>query len=121
RMPTAINVYEVEGQPPVMSIRRGFTIIRSEIHVESGGRPLGFCRSKLISIGGGFHVFDHAGGQVAEVKGNLVGWEFRFLNKNGREIGTVSKKWAGALKELLTSADNYVIALTDLSGASEDA
>src|ERR1051325_4815060 len=121
RLPPAINIYENESQPPVLSIIRGFTFIRQKINVVSGGRTLGYFKSKLISIGGGFHVYDETNQVVAEMKGNLVGWEFRFLNKSGREIGTVSKKWAGALKELLTSADNYVIALTDLSGASPDA
>ncbi len=120
RMPTAINVYEVEGQPPVLSVKRGFTFIRAKLNVSSGGRPLGYFRSKLITIGGGFHVFDHAGQQVAEVKGNFVGWEFRFLDRNGREIGKVTKKSAGLIKELLTSADNYVIALTDTASAGPD-
>jgi uncharacterized protein YxjI len=120
-MPTAINVYEVEGQPPVLSIRRGFTLLRSKINVVSGdGRSLGYFKSKLISIGGGFFVYDHANQQVAQVKGNWKGWDFRFLNKNGREIGTVSKKWAGLAKELFTSADNYMISLTDLTGAGPD-
>lgn len=122
KMPTAINVYEAEGQPPVLSIKRGFTFIRTKIRVISGdGRPLGYFRSKLISIGGGFHVFDHADQQVAEVKGNWKGWDFRFLNKSGREIGTVTKKWAGLGKELFTSKDNYIISLTDLNSASKDA
>jgi len=121
QMPTAVNVYENEGQPPVLSIRRGFTFLRSKIHVSSGGRNLGYFRSKLISIGGGFHVFDAKDQQVAEVKGNWKGWDFRFLNKSGREIGTVTKKWAGLGKELFTSADNYIISLSDLSGSSNDA
>ena len=59
--------------------------------------------------------------QVAEVKGNWKGWDFRFLSKSGREIGTVTKKWAGLGKELFTSADNYVISLTDLGGAGQGA
>jgi uncharacterized protein YxjI len=122
RMPTAVNIYEVEGQPPVLSIRRGFTFIRAKINVVAGdGRSLGYFKSKLISIGGGFHVYDHADQQVAEVKGNWKGWDFRFLNKSGREIGTVTKKWAGLGKELFTSADNYIISLTDLGGANSDA
>src|SRR5882762_828983 len=122
QMPTAINIYEIEGQPAVVSIRRGFTFIRSKVRVVAGdGRNLGYFRSKLISIGGGFHVFDSRDQQVAEVKGNWKGWDFRFLNKSGREIGTVTKKWAGLGKELFTSADNYIISLTDLSGASADA
>jgi uncharacterized protein YxjI len=57
--------------------------------------------------------FDTADNQVAEVKGDWKGWNFRFLNKGGREIGSVTKKWAGLGKELFTSADNYIIALTD--------
>lgn len=75
-------------------------------------------KSKLLSIGGGFNVFDNQDQQVAEVKGNWKGKDFRFLSKSGREIGSVTKKWAGLGKELFTSADNYIIALTDLSGAS---
>jgi len=122
QMPTAINIYETEGQPAVVSVRRGFTFIRSKVRVVAGdGRNLGYFRSKLISIGGGFHVFDSQDHQVAEVKGNWKGWDFRFLNKSGREIGTVTKKWAGLGRELFTSADNYIISLSDLSGASADA
>jgi uncharacterized protein YxjI len=113
-MPTAVNIYESESQPPLVSVRRGFTFIRSKLHVTAAdGRKLGYFRSKLLSIGGGFYVFDSADNQVAEVKGDWKGWNFRFLNKGGREIGTVTKKWAGLGKELLTSADNYIIALTD--------
>ena len=66
-------------------------------------------------------MFDNHDQQVAEVKGNWVGWDFKFLARGGREIGTVTKKWAGLGKELFTSADNYVIALSDLGGASQAA
>ena len=37
------------------------------------------------------------------------------------EIGSVTKKWAGLGKELFTSADNYVISLSDLSGVNPEA
>jgi uncharacterized protein YxjI len=117
-MPTTVNIYEQEGRPPVASIHRGFTLIRSKIRVVAGGRPLGYFKSKLISIGGGFNVFDNQDQQVAEVKGNWKGWDFKFISKTGREIGSVTKKWAGLGKELFTSADNYIISLKDLSGSS---
>jgi uncharacterized protein YxjI len=117
-MPTTVNIYEQEGQPPVLSIHRGFTFIRSKIRVVAAGKPLGYFKSKLISIGGGFNVFDNQDQQVAEVKGNWKGWDFKFVSKQGREIGSVTKKWAGLGKELFTSADNYIISLKDLSGAS---
>jgi uncharacterized protein YxjI len=121
QLPTAVNIYEGEGQPPVLSIKRGFTLLRSKIQVISADKQnLGYFRSKLLSIGGGFHVFDVRDQQVAEVKGNWKGWDFKFLNKSGREIGSVTKKWAGLGKELFTSADNYVISLTD-AGADPNA
>jgi uncharacterized protein YxjI len=121
RLPTAINVYEAEGQPPVLTVQRGFTFIRAKINVIAEGRPLGYFKRKLLSLGGGFLVYDHSDQQVAEVKGNWKGRDFRFTNIGGREIGQVNKKWAGLAKELLTSADNYVVSLTDLSGANQDA
>src|SRR5438093_5380026 len=40
-MPTTVNIYEQEGRPPVLSIHRGFTLIRSKIRVVAGGKPLG--------------------------------------------------------------------------------
>ena len=88
-MPTTVNIYEQEDRPPVASIHRGFTFIRSKIRVVAGGRPLGYFKSKLISIGGGFNVFDNQDQQVAEVKGNWKGWDFKFISKTGREIGSV--------------------------------
>ncbi len=118
RLPTAVNIYEQEGQPPVVSIRRGFTFLRQKIRVVAGNQQLGYFKSKLISIGGGFYVYDNQDQQVAEVKGNWKGWDFQFINNNGRQIGTVTKKWAGFGKELFTSADNYMISLSDLNGAS---
>jgi uncharacterized protein YxjI len=120
-MPTAINVYEADGHPPVLSVTRGFTFLRAKINVIAEGRPLGHFKRKLLSLGGGFLVYDHTGQQVAEVKGNWKGRDFKFTNTGGREIGQVNKKWAGLAKELFTSADNYVVALTDLSGANQDA
>jgi uncharacterized protein YxjI len=122
KLPTKVNIFEDESQPPVASIQRGFTFLRSKIKVTGpGGKPLGYFRSKFISLGGGFHVFDNNDQQVAEVKGNWKGWDFRFLTKNGREIGAVTKKWAGLGKELFTSADNYVISLSDIGSAGPEA
>jgi hypothetical protein len=55
----SVNFYEHEGHPPVLSIKRGFTVLAPKIRVVAGdGTSLGYFRSKLISIGGGFHVFD---------------------------------------------------------------
>ena len=43
------------------------------------------------------------------------------LTADGREMGTVAKKWAGLAKEMFTSADNYVINLNDSFKQTETA
>ena len=47
------------------------------------------------------------------MKGDWKGWNFRFLVASEREIGTITKKWAGIGKELFTSADNYIVSFTE--------
>lgn len=121
KLPTCVNVYEAEGAPPVLTIHRGFTFLRAKLNVTCAGKKLGYFKRKLLSIGGGFNVFDTRDQQVAEVKGNWKGWDFKLLTKQGREIGSVTKKWAGLGKELFTSADNYVISLNGLGGANPEA
>lgn len=111
-MPTTINVYEGgEGADKKLqlSIHRGVAIFRPKVHITDGsGNPLGYLQSKAFSLGGAFRVFSAEGKEVALVKGDWKGWNFRFL-LGETELGVVTKKWAGLGKELFTSADNYMI------------
>ena len=120
-LPTRINVYEQEEMPPVLSLEKAPPAFRATIRVVDGRNVLlGLFRSKIFSLGGGFFVFDATGRQVAEIKGDWKGWNFRFLGDMGQELGVVTKKWDGMAKELFTSADSYVIALSEsISGQPE--
>lgn len=119
---TTINVYEAGSSRPVASLNKRPGFLRTTVIVTGpGGVALGSFRSKAISLGGAFFVLDPSGQTVAEIKGDWKGWNFRFLDSAGRELGTVTKKWAGIGKELFTSADTYLIALSDAapSGANQ--
>jgi uncharacterized protein YxjI len=113
-LPSAVEVRERDDTPVLMSLKRGFTVLRANVKVRDAlGMEIGLFKSKLFSIGGGFHVLDAQQQQIAEVKGDWKGWNFRFLAPDGSELGKVTKKWGGLGKELLTSADNYIIALAE--------
>ena len=112
-LPTTIQVYEHEGTPAVLTLRKRPGLLHQTITISCGGKEIGRFKSKLFALGGGFHVFDAAGNKVGEVKGNWKGWNFKLLDGAGHELGVVTKKWAGIGKELFTSADNYMIALGD--------
>lgn len=112
-MPTTVVVTDSDDEV-VFSIHRPFSLFRARVNILTAeGKTIGYFKSKIFSLGGGFYVFDHNDHQFAEVKGDWKGWNFKFLTSDGSELGTVTKKWAGMAKELFTSADNYVIALND--------
>lgn len=109
-LPTKVMIGVSPEAPPLLSLERGFSLFRSRTSVKTGdGNEVGSFQSKVLSFGGGFRVFDKGGQQIAEVKGDWKGWNFRFLSAAGQELGTVTRKWGGLAKELFTSADNYVI------------
>ncbi|HEY7309152.1 MAG TPA: phospholipid scramblase-related protein [Gemmataceae bacterium] len=113
-LPTNVNFYAQGENKPLFSIHRPMTWFRSVVDVKNGeGQKIGSFKSKMMSLGGGFWVYDAEDQQFAEVKGDWKGWNFKFLTTDGKELGSVGKKWAGMAKELFTTADNYVIALND--------
>lgn len=119
-LPTKVIVYECsdpEDESNVLfSIKRGFTLLRSKVNIYDGdGNLAGWFKSKVLSLGGAFRVFDASGNEVALVKGDWKGWNFKFTDMSGNEIGTITRKWAGIGKELFTSADNYIISLNQES------
>lgn len=116
-LPTTVVIKEDEESAPIATIRRGVTLFRSVVHVlDKDQNPVGFFKSKLFTLGGGFTVHNPSGEQIADVKGNWKGWDFKLTDMSGNELGTVNKKWAGTMKEMFTSADNYIISLNDSVG-----
>jgi uncharacterized protein YxjI len=120
-LPTVVNIYEHEGSAPLVTLRKNVGFLRKKVSVTNGaGEALGRFQTKLVSFGINFDVYDASDNRVAEVKGDWKGWNFRFLDANGQELGVVTKKWAGLGKEFFTSADNYMIALSDHELAGPD-
>ncbi|MBA3684727.1 MAG: oxidoreductase [Planctomycetes bacterium] len=113
-LPKTIAISEDGASTPALTIKRGFTFLRSTVWIHDGQmQRIGYFKSKLFSIGGGFWVHDMADNRIAEIKGDWKGWNFRFLDEGGRELGLVTKKWAGLGKELFTSADTYIVTIAD--------
>ena len=47
--------------------------------------------------------------EIASITGDWKGWNFKIIDNNNNQIGTISKKWNGILKEAFTTADKYVV------------
>ena len=97
----------------VCRVSRGISLFLSHVKVFDGSDQLIGCfKQKLFSIGGKFDILDHEDVPVCKLQGKWTGWDFRFLHED-QELASVSKKWAGAGKELFTSADNYMLQIND--------
>ena len=97
----------------LISVTRGVSIFLSKVDVlDQSGIRIGGFQQKLFSIGGKFDVLDASDAPVCTLKGKWTGWNFRF-ERDGVELAQVAKKWAGIGKELFTSADNYVLSISE--------
>lgn len=110
--PFDIHLQTPEGEP-LLRVKRGWTFLRSRVQVlDGGGALVGQFQQRLLSIGGRFEVLDPDGAFLCNLKGKWTSWDFRFVAED-REFAHVSKKWAGIGKELFTSADNYVLSISE--------
>ncbi len=109
--PFDIQVRTPDGAQ-VVRVARGFTMFLSRVRVyDHNDELIGSFRQKLFSMGARFDVLDRDDQPVCTLKGNWVGWDFRFV-WGDEELAQVTKKWAGLGKELFTSADNYMLSIS---------
>lgn len=80
--------------------------------LDEQGQAIGGFKQKFFSIGGSFNVLDANDKPICLLKGKWTGWDFKFMDGE-TELAHVTKKWAGLGKELFTSADNYVLEISE--------
>lgn len=112
-MPFLLEILDMEGNVLAV-IKRGWTFFMSEIAVLNGHhQTLGFIKQKWAFFKSTFHIMDATRNKIAEIKGDWKAWNFAITNPDGSPIGSVSKKWAGAMKELFTTADKYNVSIKE--------
>lgn len=110
--PFDIQIKTPDGQQ-VVRVKRGVSFFISDVSVlNENDQHIGGFKQKFFSVGGAFNILDTSGSPVCQLNGSWSGWDFRFT-AGGVELAHISKEWAGAGKELFTSADNYVLQISD--------
>ncbi len=97
----------------VIRVSRGISLFASKVDVwDENDQRVGGFKQKLFSLTGSFNVMDANDEPLCELKGKWTSWDFSFVAA-GQEMAKVSKQWAGIGKELFTSADNYILQISD--------
>jgi uncharacterized protein YxjI len=90
------------------SISRGWTFFMSKISImDPMGNKIGTINQKFKLFKPTFKIFDKSDMLIAEITGDWKAWNFEIKDSNNIQIGTISKKWAGVMKEVFTTADKY--------------
>lgn len=110
-MPFHLEIVDVNGNIQA-TISRGWTFWMSKIQVlDSLGMHLGTIKQKFTFLKPIFQIFGSMENKIAEISGDWAAWSFLIHDHNGIEIGNIDKKWAGAMKEIFTSADKYNVSI----------
>ncbi len=109
--------FDIEVTTPdgdlVLSVKRGFSLFVSQVDVlDDDDERVGGFKQKFFSWTATFFVLGANDEQLCTLKGKWTAWEFNFEH-DGVSLAKVTKKWAGLGKELFTSADNYMLQISD--------
>lgn len=112
-LPFVLEIIDMEGNT-IAVIKRGWTFFMSEISVLDGHHQLlGLIKQKWSFLKPSFHIMDANRNKIAQIKGDWKGWNFLITAPDESPIGTINKKWAGAMKEMFTTADKYNVSIKD--------
>jgi uncharacterized protein YxjI len=94
------------------SISRGWNLFMSTISIRNAaGINIGTIKQKFRFLRPTFKIYNKSENIVAEIFGDWTAWKFEINNAKGQKIGTINKKWNGAMKEMFTTADKYNVEL----------
>lgn len=96
----------------LVTVSRGWTFFMSKISLlDPNENLIGTISQKFKLLKPNFKIFSNAGAQIGEIQGDWKAWNFTIHDATGNQIGTISKKWAGAVKEIFTTADKYHVSV----------
>ena len=108
-----LAMYDSDGTK-VVELLRPRKIMKSRVEIFDGqGRPVSTIVQKNI-LGKKRFSLEGAGGETlgAINAENWRAWDFVIEDATGAEVGRITKKFAGLLREGFTTADNYLLEIS---------
>ncbi len=105
-----LGVFDADGQAVCTLVRRA-KIMKSQITItDAVGSGRGAILQDNVMGRKHFKLVDAAGRKIGSIDAeNWRSWDFAIHDVADAEVGRVTKKWNGVLKEGYTTADTYVL------------
>jgi uncharacterized protein YxjI len=106
---TKLEVADADGTV-LLKLTRPAKIMKSKVIVTDGSdREIGSIVQQNV-IGKINFSLEAGGHTVGSINAeNWRAWDFSIKDRSGREVARVKKKWEGIVKNVFTTADNYVV------------
>lgn len=107
--PFTIHILETEGRS-ILRLNRPFRLYFHTLEVRGAdGRRLGRVDRRFSLLRRRYTVSDDTGQERFQLFGPLLRpWTF-LIRAGGEEVGRITKRWTGMLKESLSDADNFAL------------
>lgn len=92
----------------VLQVKRPFRWFFPEISIhDAQNKTIGTIKKKFTFFRRLYLVYDSTDKEIFKLFGPILKpWTFTII-ENDREIGKITKKWSGTMKEMFSSADNF--------------
>jgi uncharacterized protein YxjI len=107
-----LAIYERDYRK-VLEVTRPRKIFKSRFLVQDGdGRRVGQIVQANVFGKIRFGLVDAQGQPLGQIKAeNWRAWDFSIVDRTGREVARIDKKFVGVLRAVFTTGDNYVVDL----------
>ncbi|MBF8268543.1 MAG: hypothetical protein HW386_252 [Gammaproteobacteria bacterium] len=108
--PLEIDILDKDGNN-VYHLSRKFFFFFSDLTIaDKEGHKLGSIHRRFGIIYKKYDICDKSGNPFAHIQAPIWRlWTFPITNRTGQNLGVITKKWQGLLREAFTDADNFVI------------
>ena len=108
-----LSVYDRDGTK-VVELTRPRKLMKSTVQVRDGsGREVGRIVQQNVVGKKRFGLEGASGERLGAINAeNWRAWDFAIEDSTGTEVGRITKKWGGLLREGFTTADNYMLQIS---------
>lgn len=104
--PLELRIFNLGGEP-LARAEKPFRFYFHEIEVFEGDQLIGRVVRRFSLLNRSFELLDPAGNVLASLQSRLFRiWTFQ-VRVQGREIGRISKRWGGLLREAFSDSDTF--------------
>lgn len=98
----------------VLSFRQRLRLWRTRLETRNDrDEMIGYFQPKMVSLNGGFWIYDSQDRRFAEVRSDWTQYEFQVVSSEGCELGKVSHKLVGLKRAFVYQEADYLVSASD--------